>query len=211
MSLRVSCGRAVPATPTRVSLHGIGSPVSASRTSQASPPSAGSDGGRRTTGSARRGTSSAARAPAKASAVVASSGSEVRRARREGRGGMRAAYDGASAARARGQKFVGLRRRRYARRMLRRSLVVVLLPASLLVVTGPANAEAPPESLAGRRAIRGESVEPARESEELRELRRFEQATFPSSEPAPNVDGVAPDAKLALPDVPVRWEPRSEE
>jgi membrane-bound lytic murein transglycosylase D len=73
--------------------------------------------------------------------------------------------------------------------------------------------ESPAESLSGRRAIRGEAVAPARESEELRELRRFEEASL--QPPGPGAERVAGDeappstaAQLQLPDLPVRWDAR---
>ncbi len=96
---------------------------------------------------------------------------------------------------------------------------------------GVSRANNVPESLEHRRSVRGTTIESQAESDELRDLRRFEEDAFgfhrkiepapararaagekdPAPEPDGDVDRPAEAAwtdTLALPDMPVRWEPR---
>ena len=77
----------------------------------------------------------------------------------------------------------------------------------LLSLQGPSlgRAEPLPEDAAGRRAIRGTPVAAANESEELRELRRFEEASFPRRPlfvPAPPGDVIAEEGAEPSPPAP---------
>jgi membrane-bound lytic murein transglycosylase D len=70
---------------------------------------------------------------------------------------------------------------------------------ALLLSTVPAWAGPLPESAAGRRAVRGAAVEVVRESDELRQLRDFDEQSFPRplpgfSSPATRDDGSAASA-----------------
>ncbi|MSP62510.1 MAG: LysM peptidoglycan-binding domain-containing protein [Myxococcales bacterium] len=80
--------------------------------------------------------------------------------------------------------------------------------AAALLVAGlrTASADPLPEDLGGRRAVRGAPVESQRESEELRELRRFEEESFPRATvylPLPGEvsgeEGGIPEAPAARP------------
>ena len=110
-------------------------------------------------------------------------------------------------------------------------LALVLLLSALSGCATPVWAGPLPESAAGRRAIRGSTVEVIHESDELRQLREFDEQSFPRplpgmpSPPVPDDSQPARRASLAvgavdapsspswlsqlnLPDLPVRLDPR---
>jgi len=88
--------------------------------------------------------------------------------------------------------------------------IVLLLSTTLPACATPAWAL--PESVAGRRAIRGSMVEVVHESDELRAMREFDEETERELvKPIPSDSDTTPPAWLAdlkMPDLPVRFDAR---
>ncbi|MGZ3428210.1 MAG: hypothetical protein ACXVCV_16260, partial [Polyangia bacterium] len=68
---------------------------------------------------------------------------------------------------------------------------------ALLLSTVPAWAGPLPESVAGRRAVRGAPVEVVRESDELRQLREFDEESFPRPLPGFSSPSTSDDGRAA--------------
>jgi membrane-bound lytic murein transglycosylase D len=71
-------------------------------------------------------------------------------------------------------------------------------PTSTIRITALPATAAPTENAQGRRAIRGAPVDGVHESEELRQLRQFEEQSFPPGAPMTDWSGTPPDESTAM-------------